>query len=60
LVDTNKLNANNQEMFDVHGGIYWGWNVELQSTSEPSSLVLACRGDLLALALFIRQRRRAS
>jgi hypothetical protein len=55
VVDTNKLNANNQEMFDVYGGIYWGWNVELQSTPEPSSLVLAAPGALLALALFVRR-----
>jgi hypothetical protein len=60
VVDTNKLNADNQEIINVYGGIYWGWNVTLQGTPEPSSLVLATPAALLALALFVRRMRTAA
>jgi len=59
VVDTNMLNAKNQEIINVYGGIYWGWNVTLESTPEPSSLVLAVTGALSAAALFGRRRCRA-
>jgi hypothetical protein len=59
VVDTNKLNAKGQEIINVYGGFSWGWQVTLQSTPEPNSLVLVATGAVFAAVLFVRRRRRA-
>jgi hypothetical protein len=59
VVDTNKLNSKDQEIINVYGGFSWGWQVTLQSTPEPSSLVLVGTGAVFIAVVFARRRRRA-
>ncbi len=48
-----------KEVINVYGGIEYGWQVTLQSVPEPSSVVLGGLGMACAVAISIRQRRRA-